>query len=215
MYAQGWPPAWLAAATGNANAAAATSGIRFRSSTLSRSRPCVQGPQGVQGPKGEPGQQGPQGTPGPSDIYLVRRPFFRFTAYGNSFPPPFTDIEVASLALPPGDYEVVAQHTPGYASVSTGEVWCDLRVDGLVDAHFYRERTNDVDISGEYGQRVTAYVSLAAPGTARVLCGGGRLFTNPDHSPSNGRRLIVDNVRIAARRTGQLHAVRLPDFDQG
>lgn len=177
------------------------------------------GPQGSQGPQGAQGQQGmpgPQGAPGPSDIYLVRRPFFRLTVWGNNFPPPLHDVEVASLVLPPGDYEVVAQHTPGYASVSTGEVACDLRVDGLVDQHFYRERTNDVEVpSGEFGQRVTAYVSLAAPGTARILCFGGRLLSDPNHSPSNGRRLTVDNARIAATRVGQLHATKLPDFDQG
>jgi hypothetical protein len=179
----------------------------------------IEGPPGPPGPQGEPGQQGapgPQGATGPSDIYLVRRPFFRLTVWGNNFPPPLQDIEVASVTLPPGDYEVVAQQTPGYVSATTGEVWCDLRVDGLVDTHFYRERTNDVELpSGEFGQRVSAYVSLDAPGRARVLCGGGRLFSDPNHSPSNGRRLTVDNVRIVARRTGELHAVRLPDFDQG
>jgi hypothetical protein len=163
------------------------------------------GPAGEQGPKGDQGSIGPQGPAGepggPSDFYAATRQNYSITRYATTSPPSFQRLNVVALDLDAGSFALRADHD----GVTDGS-WCTVEVEGHPGIVIHTDRAND-----NSGMTYRAYLTLDAPAQVALLCSGGDVFYNTNHTPTAGRRLNVSDARIEALRVS-LHDTQLPDF---
>jgi len=165
------------------------------------------GPQGAQGPQGAEGPQGDKGELGPSDFYVVRR--LSYIKYKwqvqDGYPPPFDDQIVAELHVGPGAYLLKVKHG-SYAGA------CGPRVDGHPDVVFHTTPIWGDPSRGLIDTVYDANFTLDGPASVQLVCSGGAPYYYAGHSPPNGRKLEVSDIRLEALRVGTLHDELLPDF---
>jgi hypothetical protein len=143
------------------------------------------GAPGLPGVQGPPGPQGPPGTGGSSDIYSVTVPSVNLLH--------FIPIQVASLAVPAGNYWITFSSTLTNTSsdliVTTNPILCSIV--GLGSS-------NSVRLAQDANQAVMylqAVASFAAPATIAVNCVG----TPISFSGSS------DNNALTALKVGVIH----------
>jgi hypothetical protein len=139
----------------------------------------LQGPQGVQGQQGIQGVQGQQGPTGPSDAYL--------TTTGNIGIPKTTDVQVAKLVLPAGDYTITG-------GVELLDLSNDAIVQCVTNANGSLAFSSWGKVESFETTPISGAVSLPNGGTVEVVCS-----TADDNLSS----VFADLVAV---KVGALHA---------
>jgi hypothetical protein len=139
----------------------------------------LQGPQGVQGQQGIQGVQGPQGPTGPSDAY--------YATSGILGIPKSTNVQVAKLVLPAGDYAITGA-VELFDVQNDAVVQCDTNANGnkAFSSWGKVESVETIPIAGA--------ASLPNGGTVEVVCS-----TSDDNLESS-------NAYLVAVKVGALHS---------